>query len=115
MLVVDVAGCCGGSVFWREGGRANGLLNTGALLVVGTVRGGPTLGIPLTRRAEPIRDALLLAVVEGAFVEAVFERANDAADVFFCSVDGSWPGRAMDGIEDFLRNCSVDEAVRRLD
>jgi hypothetical protein len=40
---------------WREGGRANGRLKTGASLVLGAtveVRREPKLGIPLTRREE---------------------------------------------------------------
>lgn len=73
-LPVLAAGVCG-TLAWRDGGLANGLLNTGASLGAGAVRGGPMLGIPLTRR---------FAVVVA--VDGVLDRASEVLEAFFCSV-----------------------------
>jgi hypothetical protein len=110
-----------GSLAWREGGRAKGLLNTGASfvfeeVVVEEVRGWPKLGIPLTRREEGTKDVRREFRVAGVAVEAVgwvLKGTSDALDVFFCSVE--FVGRDIDEREGFFRSCSVEAGARNWD
>lgn len=112
LLVFDVDVGGGGPFVWRDGGRANGLLKTGASFVEVEIRGWPMLGIPLVRRVEEVRDARPELGFTGAVVEGVLERTSDALDVFFCNVDVWGPGRDIDDMEGFLRNCSVEAGAR---
>lgn len=86
----------------REGGRANGLLNTGGSLGVVEGRGWPKLGIPLVRRAA--RDVRVVLEVAEVAVEGVFERTSEALEDFFCSVAGGCGWRGIEGAEAFLLN-----------
>ena len=110
MFDVDLG--CGGPFVWRDGGRAYGLLKTGASFVEAEVRGWPMPGIPLVRRVEEVRDARPEFEFTGVVVAGVLERTSDALDVFFCNVDVWGAGRDIDDMEGFLRNCSVEAGAR---
>jgi hypothetical protein len=105
-----------GGFAWREGGRAKGLLKTGASLVFDDavdVRGWPKQGIPLTRREEgasDVRREFELAGVAVENVEEGLEGTSDARDVFFWSVE--LVGRDIDCREGFLRSVSVEAGAR---
>jgi hypothetical protein len=87
-------------------------LKTGSLVVVVDARGGPKLGMPLTRLVLEARDARLVLEAAEAAVEGVLERTSDALDVFFCSAGAAWLGRAKVDMDGFLRSCSADEGGR---
>jgi hypothetical protein len=84
-------------------------LKTGSLLADAF---GAMLGMPLTLLPERAREVLRDIGAAGGAVAGVLEPTSSALDVFFCSDDGGWPGRARDDTDGFLRNGSVEAGVR---